>query len=60
MSVVVLPVMFFYQDQVSYSTMDQRLMPDVLDIREVVFTNLLLLDFRPDVFEAKHHCPFTR
>eukprot|EP00795_Rhopilema_esculentum_P006197 gene6197-11601_t len=40
--------------------MEYRLMPDPLDSRENTFTNLLLLGFRPDIYEAKHKCPFNR
>eukprot|EP00794_Sanderia_malayensis_P009791 gene9791-10790_t len=40
--------------------MEHRLMPDFLDMREITFTNLLLLGFEPKVYEAKYNFPFNR
>lgn len=37
-----------------------KLMPDPLDLREVTFTNLLLLGFNPEANEAQYRIPFTR
>jgi len=37
-----------------------KLMPDPLDLREVSFTNLLLLGFDVETNETQYRIPFTR
>ena len=37
-----------------------KLMPDPLDLRELTFSNLLLLGFDVDVNEEQYRIPFTR
>ena len=36
------------------------IMPDPLDMREIIFTNFLLVGFDPRMLEFKHGIPFNR
>lgn len=36
------------------------IMPNNLDLREITFTNLLLLDFNPEKMESKYRVVFNR
>ena len=37
-----------------------KLMPDSIDVREITFTNLLLLGFDVESNETQYRIPFTR
>ena len=52
-------------DVVHYITMNESskpvgIMPNHLDLREITFTNLLLLDFNPAEMESKYRVVFNR
>ena len=53
--------LFSLEKKMYYWMMENiKLMPDPLDLRELTFSNLLLLGFDVDVNEEQYRIPFTR